>query len=956
MTDNKIILFAEWVPEKGFVIWARGSDYNAVFHELKCLLFARHQPSYYGAFIDTVSHRGRSAVALSPLTSLDFFSTQTWSGAVDWRWSKVIVALMEVAPRLKKVLAGGHWRPDYHRWREGRRGWRVEWEHEPDFPDVSADLPFIDEWAGLIIDEMIEQDPGTSRVWGKIMSSHPLVVPGQGFQQNLPGDEETWLEAIGWKQDQTPFRTCLKLAEPEEDGAAWCLNVVLQDKQDRGLMAAWDPGEPGHEGELPPGWQKHGNRVERDIKKWTGVLPWLEDTGGKQPAGAVRLRRELAETEAWEFLSDGSIQLAQAGHTILLPAWWEEMQKLVPALKIRTRSSVGSWKESRLGLSQIIQFDWNVAVGDLELSEEAFREIVEKKQRLVQVQGKWIQLDPSFIKKIQRFIRKKDGISLGEMLHMRVLTPASSPSAEQELGMEEALRIEVELGGQLKQMVDQLDTHSRIPVLETATSFRGSLRKYQQAGTSWLLFLRRFGLGGCLADDMGLGKTIQWIAYLLKVKENEGPGLPSLLICPTSVLGNWQKELSRFAPEIKAVLHYGPQRAKGTDFPSSIRGADLVLTSYNLAHIDEEEFSPLEWDCICLDEAQNIKNAYTKQAAAVRKFNARHRIAMTGTPMENRLTELWSLFDFINPGYLGSSGEFSRKFVSVIEKKGDAEDIGRMQKIIRPFLLRRVKSDPSIELDLPEKQEQKEYIPLTVEQASLYEGILHDLFEKLESAKGMARRGLVLSTLTRLKQLCDHPALLLKDDLLDDISSRSRKVERLLELVAELRQKGDRCLIFTQFIRMGQILQAVLKKELGEQSLYLHGGTPRKARDEMVARFQGTTMETGDNCNIFILSLKAGGLGLNLTAANHVFHFDRWWNPAVENQATDRSHRIGQNRHVMVHKFISLGTMEERIDEVLERKSGLSEKIVNGGEAWITEISTSELKELFSLRQEWVGA
>jgi len=404
------------------------------------------------------------------------------------------------------------------------------------------------------------------------------------------------------------------------------------------------------------------------------------------------------------------------------------------------------------------------------------------------------------------------------------------------------------------------------------------------------------------------------------------------------------------------VLHYGPQRAKGTDFPSSIRGADLVLTSYNLAHIDEEEFSPLEWDCICLDEAQNIKNAYTKQAAAVRKFNARHRIAMTGTPMENRLTELWSLFDFINPGYLGSSGEFSRKFVSVIEKKGDAEDIGRMQKIIRPFLLRRVKSDPSIELDLPEKQEQKEYIPLTVEQASLYEGILHDLFEKLESAKGMARRGLVLSTLTRLKQLCDHPALLLKDDLLDDISSRSRKVERLLELVAELRQKGDRCLIFTQFIRMGQILQAVLKKELGEQSLYLHGGTPRKARDEMVARFQGTTMETGDNCNIFILSLKAGGLGLNLTAANHVFHFDRWWNPAVENQATDRSHRIGQNRHVMVHKFISLGTMEERIDEVLERKSGLSEKIVNGGEAWITEISTSELKELFSLRQEWVGA
>ncbi|MCL6559743.1 MAG: DEAD/DEAH box helicase [Firmicutes bacterium] len=415
-------------------------------------------------------------------------------------------------------------------------------------------------------------------------------------------------------------------------------------------------------------------------------------------------------------------------------------------------------------------------------------------------------------------------------------------------------------------------------------------------------------------------------------------------------------ELARFAPELKAQLHYGPQRAKGSDFLSFVQGADLVITSYNLSHIDEEELSMTEWDCICLDEAQNITNSYTKQAAAVRKFKGRQRVALTGTPMENRLTELWSIFDFINPGYLGSSGEFSRKFVSAIEKKGDAEDISRVQKLIRPFLLRRVKSDQAIELDLPEKQEQKEYIPLTVEQASLYESILHDMFDKLEKSEGMARRGLILSTLTRLKQVCDHPALLLKDSPPDNITGRSKKVERLLEMIAELRQKGDRCLIFTQFIRMGQLLQEALIKELGEQSYYLHGGTPGKVRDGMVASFQGTDSNTRDNCNIFILSPKAGGLGLNLTAANHVFHFDRWWNPAVENQATDRSHRIGQNRQVMVHKFISLGTMEERIDEVLERKSGLSEQIVGASEAWITEISTSELRELFTLRKEWVGA
>jgi SNF2 family DNA or RNA helicase len=329
---------------------------------------------------------------------------------------------------------------------------------------------------------------------------------------------------------------------------------------------------------------------------------------------------------------------------------------------------------------------------------------------------------------------------------------------------------------------------------------------------------------------------------------------------------------------------------------------------------------------------------------------------MTGTPMESRLTELWLIFDFIMPGYLGSSGEFSRKFVSAIEKKRDAEDISRVQRLLRPFLLRRVKSDPLIELDLPEKQEQKEYIPLTVEQASLYESVLHDLFDKLENSNGMARRGVILSTLSKLKQVCDHPLLVLKNDPPEHITGRSKKVERLLEMIAELRQKGDRCLVFTQFIRMGQLLQEVLMKELGEQAYFLHGGTPRKVRDEMVARFQGQASDPGENCNIFILSLKAGGLGLNLTAANHVFHFDRWWNPAVENQATDRSHRIGQNRHVMVHKFISLGTMEERIDEVLERKSGLNEQIVDGGEAWITEISTRELRELFSLRKEWVGA
>ncbi len=951
MVDGGINVFSEWVSGKGFVLWDDSGKIKS--SDLRYLLFARHKPSYYGTFIDTVIHRGKQAIFLTPLTALDFFTTQTWIGETDWRWSEGIVMLLEEAPRLKAVLIGGYWKPDFNKWREGGRGWLLERDAVSGSGDMAARAPLINEWASLVINELIEQYPEVGSGWDKILSAYPALAPAGTHSQHFTGDEETWLEAAGWKQDQTPFRICLELAEPGEDSPAWRLNIYLQDKQDLNTVVAWAPEEQIQPNEIPGDWLRHSGRIEREIKGWTGVLPWLADAGAEPPGGTLELRRELSEEEAWEFLNTGAVQLVQAGHTVFLPRWWEEVKNLVPALKIRTRSSVGSWKEGRLGLSRIIQFDWNLAVGGLELSEEEFRKIVEKKRRLIQVRGKWIRLDPSYVKKIKQLIRKKDTVSLGEVLHMSLLSQDPALSVKRAAENAEALRVDVELGGQLAEMVEQLQNLSRIPVLETAAAFRGTLRKYQQVGTSWLLFLRRFGLGGCLADDMGLGKTIQWIAYLLKVKEKENSSLPSLLICPTSVLGNWQKELARFAPDLKVKLHYGPQRAKGACFLPSMQGADLVVTSYNLAHIDEEELSLMEWDCVCLDEAQNIKNAYTKQAVAVRKFSSNHRIVMTGTPMENRLTELWSLFDFINPGYLGSSGEFSRKFVNVIEKKGDLEDIGRVQKLVRPFLLRRVKNDPSIELDLPEKQEQKEYVPLTVEQASLYEGVLHDLFEKLEKTDGMARRGLVLSTLSRLKQVCGHPSLLLKDDQPDHISARSKKVERLLETVAELRRQGDRCLIFTQFVRMGQLLQAVLMKELGEQSYYLHGGTPKKVRDEMVDRFQNSN--TGDNRNVFILSLKAGGLGLNLTAANHVFHYDRWWNPAVENQATDRSYRIGQTRHVTVHKYISLGTMEERIDEVLERKSGLNDQIVGGSESWIAEISTSELRELFTLRREWVG-
>ncbi|MDD4169680.1 MAG: DEAD/DEAH box helicase [Desulfotomaculaceae bacterium] len=965
MTIKPIKISTEWLSGEGFLIWGDHEDHHyyqssILTKELKFCLFARHQTSFYGTFIDICNYNDRFVIKLPPRAALDFFTETIWVGTLHWQWSEEIIKLREIAPKIKETLAAGLWRPDFERWREGQRGWLIDWPDDSEFTKKRSGIPYLQEWADLVINELIEQNQDIKQAWEVVTGTYPLLQPGQGLQFNFTGNEEEWLEVIGWNLNKTPFKTCLELAEPDADNDNWRFNIILQDKKNPNKIAYWEPADHGAGANIPAAWLEHQDQVGRDLKRWTSILPELAvppDAGQDQPEGQAILGRELSEADAWEFLSTGSIQLARAGYTVLLPKWWEEVQKLKPSLKVKTRSSVGSWGESCVGVNQIVQFDWNLAIGDLELTEEEFRQFAEKKRRLIQIRGKWVQLDPALLKKIHKFVRKHKGLPLGEILHMHILadSPALPEKEEQEPGAEEALRIELELSGQLAQMVEQLNHLSTVPVVETAATFQGQLRNYQKTGASWLLFLRRFGLGSCLADDMGLGKTIQWIAYLLKVKESEGKTLPSLLICPTSVLGNWKKELERFAPGLKVYLHYGPRRARGEDFPPAVAEVDLVITSYNLTHLDEAEFCSIEWDCICLDEAQNIKNAYTKQATAVRKFTGRHRVAMTGTPMENRLTELWSIFDFINPGYLGSGGEFSRRFVRVIERKKDRQDIERVQRLIRPFLLRRLKSDPAIELDLPAKQELKDYIPLTLEQASLYENVIHELFEQLEDVNSIARRGRILSAITRLKQICDHPALLLKEDIPSDIRERSNKIQRLLEMVEELRQEGDRCLIFTQFVKMGHLLQYVLEKELGEQAFFLHGGTARKQRDDMIARFQETPRSDRAACNVFILSLKAGGLGLNLTAANHVFHFDRWWNPAVENQATDRSHRIGQAKNVLVHKFISLGTMEERIDEMIERKSGLNELIVGGGETWITEIPTSELRDIFALRKEWIG-
>jgi SNF2 family DNA or RNA helicase len=466
-------------------------------------------------------------------------------------------------------------------------------------------------------------------------------------------------------------------------------------------------------------------------------------------------------------------------------------------------------------------------------------------------------------------------------------------------------------------------------------------------GLAWLVFLRQWGLGACLADDMGLGKTIQLIALLLHERINAQPR-PALLICPTSVVGNWQRELTRFAPDLRVLIHHGALRKKD-DLSKQAARHDVVISSYALLHRDEKHLSGVEWSDVILDEAQNIKNPSTKQAQAARKLTAQWRVALTGTPVENRLTELWSIFQFLNPGYLGSQQDFLNRLARPIERGGDEAATQQLKSLVGPFILRRVKTDPAVISDLPEKNEMKVYCSLTKEQATLYQAVVEDSLFKIQEAEGIDRRGVILGTLMKLKQVCNHPAQFLGDG--STLANRSGKLMRLTEMLEEARTVRDHALVFTQFAAMGSLLKTYLQDAFGEEVFFLHGGTPMKARTKMVETFQNDPHSP----LIFILSIKAGGTGLNLTRANHVFHFDRWWNPAVENQATDRAFRIGQTKNVQVHKYLCAGTFEEKIDDMIERKQALAESIVGTSEGWITELSTDQLKDLFALRKEAVG-
>lgn len=758
----------------------------------------------------------------------------------------------------------------------------------------------------------------------------------------------SWLGQSQLIDPNAPFRTCFKLEPPSEDSgndSEWRISFHLQAKDDQSLLVPAEKVWRERSKVLTFLKRRFENPQERlltDLGKASRLFPAIEES--LQTAHPMELK--LSSDQAYTFLRQYAPLLRQSGFGVLLPSWWQKPAARLGVKLVLKKASDPKIGSGILGMDSILSYNWKISLGDKTLSLKEFKELVNLKVPLVRVRGQWVELRPEEIEKAIMYFKERrgsGGMTLREALRIGL------GQEESEVGLPV---VEIEGDGWIKDFLDKLSNRSDLSIIEVPATFRGELRPYQLKGVSWLAFLKNFGLGACLADDMGLGKTIQVIALILHGKNGEDGKLkrnPVLIICPMSIVGNWYRELQRFGPSLKVMVHHGVDRLFGRDFEEEARNHDVVITTYSLIYRDEESLSRIEWECIVLDEAQNIKNNAAKQTQAIKRLKAKHKVALTGTPVENRLSELWSIMDFLNKGYLGTVKDFHTRFALPIEKYRDPKRSEALKRLVQPFILRRLKTDKTIIKDLPEKMEMKVFCNLTREQATLYEAVVEEMMEKIENSEGIQRKGLVLSTLMKLKQLCNHPAQFLHDG--SKLPGRSGKLARLEEMLEEALAEGDKSLIFTQFAEMGAMLQTHLQETLECETLFLHGGTPKKQRDIMIQRFQ----DENRGPPLFILSLKAGGLGLNLTAANRVFHFDRWWNPAVENQATDRAFRIGQKRNVQVHKFVCIGTLEERIDQMIEQKKELANLVVGTGESWLTELSTEQLKELFALNRETVG-
>jgi SNF2 family DNA or RNA helicase len=774
---------------------------------------------------------------------------------------------------------------------------------------------------------------GDSSISGEVSDLDRLTSTLQNWttpvQEDLISAERTHLSFH-------QFRTCLVLKPPEDEATDWKIDYCLQavDKPDLLIDAVtiWQHPESqlNYQGRVI-------DRPQETLLKGLGLALRLYGAIAPSLETAYPCSCTLSPIEAYEFIRGSAWRLQDSGLGVVMPPSLIPSSEVQGGLGLKVTADLAEDK-SRLGLQSLLKFKLELAMGDKSISKAEFNRLIAQKTPLVQIHGEWVALQPQDIKAAEGiFALQKQALSLSVEDALRLTTGDSKT-------IEKLPVVSFQASGVLAELLGTLTNRQTITPIYPPETFQGELRPYQARGVGWLSFLERWGMGACLADDMGLGKTIELIAFLLHLQAENALENPILIVCPTSVLGNWEREIQKFAPDLKVLIYHGDKRLKGQKFATAIAEKDVVITSYPLVFRDLQTLQSNVWQIIVLDEAQNIKNSEAKQSQAVRQLTTKYRIALTGTPVENRLSELWSIIDFLNPNYLGNKQFFQRRFAIPIEKYGDTSSLKTLRSLVQPFILRRLKTDRTIIQDLPLKQEMNVYCGLSTEQASIYQELVDKSLAEIESQSGIQRRGSILTLILKLKQICNHPAQFLQQKSFG-LLQRSGKLMRLEEMLEEMLAEGDRALIFTQFAECGKLLKPYLEKRLDSEVLFLYGGTRKPQREEMIDRFQNDPQAP----KIFILSLKAGGTGLNLTRANHVFHFDRWWNPAVENQATDRAFRIGQTRNVQVHKFVCKGTLEEKINDIIESKKQLSEQTVDAGEQWLTELDTDRLRSLLLL-------
>ncbi|WP_150468840.1 DEAD/DEAH box helicase [Cysteiniphilum sp. SYW-8] len=747
-----------------------------------------------------------------------------------------------------------------------------------------------------------------------------------------------WCNSLAYDQLGAPFKVVMRLDAPQEEDEDWSLAFLLQSKNDLSFMVDFKTYHLNKSRQKSMYQKMFGTSVERSLLLQLGYASRLfKPVERLFDAGLDTPEITLSKDEAFQFLKEDAWTLHACGYSVIVPSWWTKKGRLKAKVKIKaSKRKRDDLKfdnpKGYLGYDSLVGFDYSYAIGEHQVSDKEWQMLLEAKSDLVFFRGQWIEIDPKEMQRMQKLIEsseidKKEG-SIKDLLEM---------AAKED-------EFDIDVDAALEKMMDQLVNKDAITMLESPTDLQATLRPYQVRGLSWLAYLESIGMNPCLADDMGLGKTMQIISLLLARKAET----PALLVAPTSVIGNWDREISKFAPELKTYIYHGANR-KADMFHKAIENTHIVITSFGLLRRDKNVFQSQHWSRIIVDEAQNIKSPTAAQTKALCSLEGQSRIALTGTPVENRLMDLWSIFNFLNPGYLGNKTAFRKEFELPVQKDNDEYRTQMLKKMVEPFILRRVKTDKNIIKDLPDKIEQKVYCQLTKEQASIYQAIVDETEERLRTATGIEKNAIFVSSLLKLKQACNHPAQVLQDGSAFT-PERSVKLQRLLDMTKEIMLNGESVLIFSQFTEVCQELEKIMRQQHGYMTYYLHGGTSRPKREKMITEFQNPESPPA----VFILSLKAGGVGITLTKANHVIHFDRWWNPAVENQATDRAYRIGQEKTVFAHKYITAGTIEESIDQMLEDKQRVSDMIVGSDESWLGTLDTRSFMDLIKLKNQMV--